>query len=145
MHDSWDMVCDRCNCYFWFWAIFCPFTSLAAQKINILKKWKKYLEISFYISVPKIMIRWCMVPEIWCAMDRETDGKSDIQRWVPHLKNGIKKKHHSIKFLNCLLLGCTKFHKRGPSGIWKVISPTSESILLFIWKKKTVLWRESFN
>ena len=25
---SWDMACDRCNCYFPFWAIFCPFTSL---------------------------------------------------------------------------------------------------------------------
>ena len=26
MYASWDMVCDRCNCYFSFWAIFCPFT-----------------------------------------------------------------------------------------------------------------------
>ena len=26
---------DRCNCYFSFWAIFCPLT---AQKIKILKK-----------------------------------------------------------------------------------------------------------
>ena len=22
---SWDMACDGCNCYFSFWAIFCPF------------------------------------------------------------------------------------------------------------------------
>ena len=35
-----------------------------------------------------------MVPEIWCATDGQTDRwtdgwtdrKSDIQRWVPHLK-----------------------------------------------------------
>ena len=40
MYDSWDMVRDRCN-YFSFWVIFCPFTPLTAQKINILKKWKK--------------------------------------------------------------------------------------------------------
>ena len=67
MHGSWDMTHDRCKCYFSFWAIFCPFTPLTAQKIKILKKWKKHLEISsFYICVPKIMIRRCMVPEISC-------------------------------------------------------------------------------
>ena len=49
LYCSWDMVCDRCN-YFSFWAIFCPFTPLTAQKIKILKKWKKHLEISsFYM------------------------------------------------------------------------------------------------
>ena len=64
MYGSWDMVCDRCN-YFSFWAIFCPFTPLTAQKIKILKK-----EISsFYICVPKIITRWCTVPEIWCVTD----------------------------------------------------------------------------
>ena len=40
MYGSWDMVHDRYNCYFSFWAIFCPFTPLTAQKIKILKKWK---------------------------------------------------------------------------------------------------------
>ena len=29
---SWDMVCDKCHCYFSFWAIFCPYTT---QKIEI--------------------------------------------------------------------------------------------------------------
>ena len=58
-YDSWDMVHDRCNCSFSLWAIFCPFTHLTAQKIKILKKWRKNLEIpSFYICEPKIMIRW---------------------------------------------------------------------------------------
>ena len=66
---SWDMVYDRCNCYFSFRAIFCPFTPLAAQKIKIFKKFEKCLEISFYICVPKIMTRWCMVPEIRCVTD----------------------------------------------------------------------------
>ena len=28
---------------------------------------------SFYICVPKIIIRWCMAPEIWCT----TDGRMD--------------------------------------------------------------------
>ena len=41
------------NCYFSFWATFCPFAPLTARKMKISKKWKKHLEISsFYTSVP---------------------------------------------------------------------------------------------
>ena len=43
-------------------------------------------KMPFYTCVPKIMIRWCTVPEIWCATDRQNDGKSDIEGWEPHLK-----------------------------------------------------------
>ena len=32
------MVREGCNCYFSFWAIFCPFTLLTAQKIKIFNK-----------------------------------------------------------------------------------------------------------
>ena len=88
LYYSLDMVLNGFNCYFSFWAIFYPSTSLTAQIIKIQKKWrkkKKPLEISsFYMCVPTIMIRWCTVTEIWCAMDGRTDRKSD--RWVPHLK-----------------------------------------------------------
>ena len=78
LYCSWNMVFDRCNCHFWFWAIFCPFIPLTAQKIKILKTWKKHLEISsFYICVPKITIRWCTVPEIWCATERRMDGRTE--------------------------------------------------------------------
>ena len=78
LYCSWDMAYDGCNCYFSFWAIFCPFT---AQKIKISKK-KKHLQMSsFYTCVPKIMIRWYIVPEKWCTIDgwtdRLKDGKSD--------------------------------------------------------------------
>ena len=73
VYCSWDMEHDKCN-YFSFWDIFCPFTPLTAQKIKISKKWKKQLEISsFYSCVTKAMIRWCMVPEKWCAMDGWTE------------------------------------------------------------------------
>ena len=41
LYCSWDMTCDRCNCYFLFWASFCPFTPLTAQKMKISKKLKK--------------------------------------------------------------------------------------------------------
>ena len=70
MYSSWDMVHDRCNCYFSFWAIFCTFAPLKAQKIENLKKSKKWLEISsFYICVPKIMIICYTVRKIWCMTD----------------------------------------------------------------------------
>ena len=72
MYDSWDVEQDRQNS-FSFWANFCPFTPvppLTTQRIKILKKWKKHLEISsFYTSVPKIMIIGYTVPEIWCVPD----------------------------------------------------------------------------
>ena len=66
LYCSWDMAHDRCNCYFSFWAIFCPFAPITAQKIKIKKnKIKKCLEISsFYTSIPKIMIICYTVPEI---------------------------------------------------------------------------------
>ena len=68
--------------------LFLPFYPPNSTKNQNLKKWKKPLGIlSFYICVPKIMIRWCTVPEIWYVTNRWMDGKSDIQRrWVPHLK-----------------------------------------------------------
>ena len=44
---------------------------LKTQKIRILKKWKKLLEISFYTCVPlKITIIWGSVPEIESETDR---------------------------------------------------------------------------
>ena len=81
---SWDMVHHICN-YFSFWAIFCPFTPPPlppnSPKIKISKKWKKILEISsFYTCVPKVMIWWCTISQIWCATDGQRDGQADSQK-----------------------------------------------------------------
>ena len=74
------MAHDGCIFYFSFWAIFCPFTPVTAGKIKIKKKIKKkLLEISFYTCLPKITIRLCMVPEIWCGTDGWTEGQTDGQ------------------------------------------------------------------
>ena len=49
------------------------------KKSKFLKNEKKRQEIlSFYICIPKIMITWCTVPEVWCATNGRTDGKNDI-------------------------------------------------------------------
>ena len=50
------MAHDGCHCFL-FWAIFCPFNFLTTQKT---------LEVlSFYTSVPKIMIICYSITEIW--------------------------------------------------------------------------------
>ena len=70
LYFSLDIMHNRCNCYFSFWAIFFPFIPLTAQKIDILKKWKKSLEISsIYTSVPKIMIICYIATKIWRVTD----------------------------------------------------------------------------
>ena len=81
---SWDMAYDTCNFDFSFWAIFAllppssPIPPPNSPKNQNFKKWKKDLEVSsFYTSVPNIMIRWCMVPEIWCTTGGWTDGRME--------------------------------------------------------------------
>ena len=69
MYSSWDMVHDGFIFHFEpFLPFYPPLTT--AQKIKILKKVKKCLKISsFYVCVPRTMIRWHIVPEIWCVTD----------------------------------------------------------------------------
>ena len=79
-YGSSNMKCNGQN-FLSSGTVSCSFTPLTTQKMIILKKWKKSLEISsFYICVPKIMIRWCMIPEIWCATDGQADGWTDRQK-----------------------------------------------------------------
>ena len=69
---AWDMVHDRCNCYFSFWTIFCPFTHQTARQKEIKKKKKKSLgDITciIYTTAPKIMIVCYTVPETWHVTD----------------------------------------------------------------------------
>ena len=80
LYCSWDMVHDRCSCYFFILGYFCPFYSPNWPKKTKLKKkkWEKRLEISsFYSSVPKIMIICYNAPGIWCATDRWMNGQID--------------------------------------------------------------------
>ena len=70
MYGCWDMECNGQN-FFVILDCFWPFTPLTTQKIKILEKWKKHLEIlSFYTCVTKMTIIWCMVPDISSMTDR---------------------------------------------------------------------------
>ena len=69
MYGSWEMEHDR-QIFLSFWTIFCPFTLLTTQKIEILKKWKKSLEIYYFTHTYHKWKSWCMVPEKWSTTDR---------------------------------------------------------------------------
>ena len=69
-NDVWLLRYEVWQNFLLFWATFCPFTPLTTQKIKILRKWKKQLEIlSFYTHVSKIMITCYTIPEIWHMTD----------------------------------------------------------------------------
>ena len=77
LHCSWDTMPDGYNSYFSFWAIFCTFSPLTTQKIKILHKWRKHLEISSFYTCTKnndhmMYGSWNMVHNGW------TDRKKDI-------------------------------------------------------------------
>ena len=58
MYISWDTECNTQN-FLSFWTIFCPFTLLTNQNI---KFWKN--EKNDHLTLPKMTVTWCMVPEI---------------------------------------------------------------------------------
>ena len=96
LHCSCDTTCEGCNFLFLILAYFLPFTLLTTQKTKIFTKWNKQLEISsFYACITKIMITWCMVPEIWCMTDGRTDRwkKWHIKVGAPANNNNKKEKH----------------------------------------------------
>ena len=78
-------ILDVTNFHFSF--ILGYFLPCYTQKNQDYKNEINHQEISsLYKCVPKIMITGCMVLKIWYARDVRTDRKSDIQRWVPHIK-----------------------------------------------------------
>ena len=50
LYCSWNKARDGCNTCFWFWAIFYPFTPLAAWKTKIYKHWKKNVWIYHHFT-----------------------------------------------------------------------------------------------
>ena len=65
LYCSWDMTHGECNfiLFFHFVLFFCPFTPILARKIKVLKYEKKTPGDIILHFVPKIMVKWCAVPE----------------------------------------------------------------------------------
>ena len=95
LYCSWDMTHDRCNCYFSFWGIFCPFTPLTYQKIQIKRKknqrkaWRYHNFTYVYQKLWSDDVRFLRYGEQrtdgrtdgWT--DWRTDGKNDIRGGCP--------------------------------------------------------------
>ena len=101
-----------------FWASFCPFSPSQPRKSKFWKNEKKYLEMSsFYTSVPKITIIWCMLPEIWSAADINFVILNHFLPFTPLLTLKIeiwkncKKKAWRYPFTNV-------YHKRRSYDVW---------------------------
>ena len=77
LYCSWDMACDRCNCYFSFWAIFDPFTPVKAQKMKLLKKWKNTWRYHFTQVYLKF---WLDDVQFLRYGARQMDGQTDRQK-----------------------------------------------------------------
>ena len=75
------MARDRCNCYFLFWAIFCPFTTsppLTSQKIKIQKKKKEKKKMPGDIIILHVCTKTydqMMYSSGDTVRDGETDGR----------------------------------------------------------------------
>ena len=78
LHCSWDMARDRCNGYFLFWGIFCPFTHLTAQKIkkNFKKAWIYHHFTYVYKKLWSVDVHFLIYGAWW--MDRQTD---ECKKW----------------------------------------------------------------
>ena len=87
---------DQILCYFG--PFFALLPSLKTKKSKFWKNEKKHLEISsFYMCVPKIMIRWCIISEICCTTDRQMDRQTGGQKkW--HIEVGAPPKKKYILY-----------------------------------------------
>ena len=92
LYCSWHVVRDRCNCYFSFWAIFCPFTPITAQKMKIFKNEKNtswyhhFTHVFQKLWLDDVLLLRYGARETDGQTNGRTDGKSDTERWLPHLK-----------------------------------------------------------
>ena len=87
------------------------------------KKTPGDMEISlFYTCAPKIMIRWYMILEIWCATDGWTDGQIDgCTKWHIEVSAPPNKSKNKVltKYRNCNGMATpTKSTKDANSHIW---------------------------
>ena len=94
------MTSDGCNFHFSFWAIFCPFfIPLTAPKIKIYEKIKKTTGDIIISHEHQKHVQFLSYDARWIDGQSEgrTNGKSDIQRWVPYLKIIFKVGYTKVK------------------------------------------------
>ena len=133
-YSSRDTERDRQD-FLSFWAIFCSSTPLTTQKMKILKKRNKYLEVwSFYTCAPKTMIIWCMFLEIWSASDKKFCRFGPFFALLPHYwpwklkfgKNMVKTPEDTILLQMCTI-------KWKSYNIWFLRYEVWQTKILLFW------------
>ena len=138
-------TCDECNFYFSFWPFFCPFTPrppsphYRSKELKFNKMKKRLYISSFCTCVPKILIT-CLVPEIWCATDGQSDEQMNRQKkW--HIEVGAPPKNQSQMFCshNCWQILSTSsqtIYPKHQSVLLKLIKMTFSTTAKYIKKVK---------
>ena len=97
LYCSWNMVRDRCNCYFSFWTSFYPFILLTSQKIKFFKKWKKKAWRYHLLHMCTKNYDQMMYGSWDMVCNRQTDG---WKKW--HIEVGAQPKNQV--WISCLQL-----------------------------------------
>ena len=81
LYCSWDLACDKCNCYFSFWTIFCPLTPHKNSKNENLKKNEKFFwRYNHFTQVYQkswLDYVWFLRYGAW-RMDGQMDGRMKV-------------------------------------------------------------------
>ena len=130
-----------------FWTIFCPFTPLTTHKIEILKKWKKHLEMSsFYTYVPQIMIIWYMLYAIWSATDMFFVILSHFLPFDPpnNLKNeNFEKMKKTPRYI--ILQLCITYDNHIKYGSWDLVLERQNLLFWAIFYPFTLLMSQKIK
>ena len=90
LNCSWDMMRDRCDCYFSFWAIFLPFYPPNSPKNKNFKKKKYTLRYHNFTYVYQRLwlddVRFLRYGVRWMdgrtdRRDRQTEGRTVQKKW----------------------------------------------------------------
>ena len=111
MHVSWDMVHNRLN-FLLLWTVFCPFTSLWTQKIDIFKKWKQtwryyhftnvcYKWLSYDLWFLRYGVQWTNFFVIWTIICPFTPPPPPLTSWKVKILMPVyhKWKSYAVWFL----------------------------------------------
>ena len=144
LYCSWDMVCDGCNCYFSFWAIFCRFydpNSLKNENFQNTEK-KKPGDIIILHKCTKNYDMLSCSWDIWCVTDViifhfglffALFTPSPLTAWEKKMSKKQTKKTPRDNLLHM----CTINQDHMMYGSWNV-KCKGQSFLLFWAKKKKI-------
>ena len=86
LYCYWEMVCDKCNFYFSFWAIFCPFGTKNQNFKKNEKNTSRYLHFTNVYQklwLNDVLLLIYGVQQTDEQTDRQVDRKSDIEVGPP--------------------------------------------------------------